>query len=144
MKDEMDANSEIARFSKISLSKAAIIAGIGLIIMTILAFVGFPMFQSFIEPGDATKTANNIISSQLRFRIIACVFLVVIFLDVIVAWALYILLKPVNQSLALLMAWFRVVYAAVFAAALNNLFTVMHFFRKWAISRSSHDIDQCV
>jgi hypothetical protein len=46
-------------------------------------------------------------------------------LDVVVAWALYIFLKPVNKSLSLLAAWFRVVYAAIFAIALNNLLTAL-------------------
>ncbi len=43
----------------------------------------------------------------------------------VVAWALYVLLRPVNRSIALLSAWFRVVYAAVFAAALSNLFVAV-------------------
>lgn len=45
-------------------------------------------------------------------------------LDVVVAWALYVLLRPQSESLALLVAWLRVVYAAVFAFALVNLFDV--------------------
>jgi hypothetical protein len=44
---------------------------------------------------------------------------------VIVAWALHVLLEPVNKSLSLLAAWFRVVYAAVFAIALMPLLTVL-------------------
>ena len=50
--------------------------------------------------------------------------LVVAVLDVMVAWALYAVLRPVNRGIALLAAWLRVVYAAVFAAALSNLFVV--------------------
>jgi hypothetical protein len=46
-------------------------------------------------------------------------------LDVVVAWALYVLLKPVNKSLSLLAAWFRIVYAAIFVSALNNLLIVL-------------------
>jgi len=109
----------------ISLSKSAIIAGIGLLIMTILAFGSFPILQNLIVPGDATATANNIMTNELLFRIAVCGFLIVIILDVVVAWALYVLLKPVNKSLALLAAWFRLVYAAIFAAALNNLFSIL-------------------
>ncbi len=135
MKNNMDEKKDAAGFPEISLSKAALIAGICLVIMTILAFVSFPILQNFIEPADATKTANTIISNQLLFRVITCAFLIVIILDVIVAWALNIFLKPVNESLALLMAWFRVVYAAIFAAALNNLFTVIHILEKG----QSHD-----
>jgi hypothetical protein len=42
-------------------------------------------------------------------------------LDVVVAWALYEFFRPVDRSIALLAAWLRVAYAAVFAAALSNL-----------------------
>jgi hypothetical protein len=48
--------------------------------------------------------------------------LIVAVLDVVVAWALYVFLKPAGRSIALLAAWFRVAYAAVFTAALDNLF----------------------
>jgi hypothetical protein len=47
--------------------------------------------------------------------------LVVIMLDIIVSWALYFLLRSVNPAVALLTAWLRVAFAAVFAAALFNL-----------------------
>jgi hypothetical protein len=50
---------------------------------------------------------------------------VVAVLDVIVAWGLYVLLEPVSKNLALLAAWFRLVYAAVFAIALNPLLGVL-------------------
>ncbi len=37
----------------------------------------------------------------------------------------YVLLKPVNKSLSLLAAWFRLVYATIFGIALANLFGVL-------------------
>ncbi|MBA4141064.1 MAG: DUF4386 family protein [Segetibacter sp.] len=45
-------------------------------------------------------------------------------MDVVIAWALYILLKPVNENLSLLTAWFRLVYTVIALVALNNLVTV--------------------
>jgi hypothetical protein len=44
---------------------------------------------------------------------------------VLVAWALYILLKPVNKNLAMLAAWFRLVFAAILGVALHNLLSVL-------------------
>jgi hypothetical protein len=41
-----------------------------------------------------------------------------------VAWALYVLLKPVNETLALLVGWLRLAAPAVFAMALANLLNV--------------------
>jgi hypothetical protein len=48
--------------------------------------------------------------------------LIVAILDVVVAWGLYAALRGVNPSLSLLGATFRVVYAAIFAVAINHLF----------------------
>lgn len=106
---------------EVSLRRAAIVAGLGLLAMFVLAFSGFSAFQRLVVEGDATSTARNIADHQLLFRGIACGFVIVAGLDVLVAWALYVLLRPVNPSLALLSAWLRVAYAAVFAAALSNL-----------------------
>jgi hypothetical protein len=44
--------------------------------------------------------------------------------DIVIAWALYVLLAPVNRSLSLLAAWFQVVYAAIALVATLNLATV--------------------
>ncbi|WP_319559729.1 DUF4386 domain-containing protein [Marispirochaeta sp.] len=110
----------------VSIQKAALISGVSLLLMTVIAFISFPILQNYFEPEDAAQTAMNIIENQFLFRIILCSFLIIIFLDIIVAWALYVFLKPVNTSLALLMGLFRIVYAAIFATALNNLFSVLH------------------
>lgn len=121
-------NSEIdtSRFNDISLRTAAIVAGLGLLIMTILAIIAnFSVLENLIVPGDATTSAANIMASSELFRVGICSLLIVAILDVIVAWALYIFLKPVNKSLSLLAAWFRVAYAAIFAIALNNLSIVL-------------------
>ena len=114
------------RIADLSLRKAAIVAGLGLLIMTISAiFANFIVLESLIVPGDAAITANNIIASEGLFRSGICSFIIVIIMDVVVAWALYVLLKPVNKSLSLLAALFRLVYAAIFGIALVNLFSVL-------------------
>jgi Domain of unknown function (DUF4386) len=108
-----------------SRSKAAIVAGLGLLIMTIFYMSAeLFIFQNLIVPGDATTTANNIMASETLFRIGICCFLIVIVCDVVVAWALYVFLKPVNKSLSLLVAWFRLVYSTIFGIALFNYFNI--------------------
>jgi hypothetical protein len=93
--------------------------------MAVLAGTMFAAFENLVISGDAAKTARNIVDHELLFRTIICGFLIVAVLDVVVAWALYVFLIPVNKGIALLSAWFRVVYAAVFAAALSNLFVAV-------------------
>ena len=107
----------------ISLRKAAMVAGFGYLPVFILG--GFANFSNFIVPGDAATTANNIMASEQLFRTYIASWLIVLTADVVVAWALYVLLKPVNQSLSLLAAWSRLLFVAIFAIALVNHFPVL-------------------
>lgn len=121
-------NSEIntPTYADISLRNSAIVAGLSLLFMAILAPIAqFGVLQKLIVAGDPTITADNIMASVGIFRAGICIFLIVAVLDVVVAWALYILLKPVNRSFSLLAAWFRVAYAAIFVSAVNNLLNVL-------------------
>jgi hypothetical protein len=52
--------------------------------------------------GDAAMTVRNIIASAWQFRIGFVLDLVSAVLFLLTAWALYVLLKPVNKNLALL------------------------------------------
>jgi Domain of unknown function (DUF4386) len=58
--------------------------------------------SKLIVLGDAATTARNIMASALQFRIGFVVDLVAAALFLLTAWALYVLLKPVNKNLALL------------------------------------------
>ncbi len=106
--------------------KAAIVAGMGLLLMSILApIANFSFIHGPVVPEDAAQTASNILASLNQFRLGVFFLLLVAILDVIVAWGLYVLLKPVNKDLSLLTAWFRVVYAAMFGSALVPLMNVL-------------------
>jgi len=107
----------------ISLRKAAMVAGFGYLPVFILG--GFANFSNFIVPGDAATTANNIMASEQLFRTYIASWLIVLAADAVVAWALYVFLKPVNKSLSLLAAWFRLVFVAIFGIALLNLLIVL-------------------
>ncbi len=132
----MNTNKDISRSTDISLRTAAIVAGFGLLAMAILAgFANFSVFQSLVVAGDSKTTAENIIASSGSFRMGIFFFLAVAILDVVVAWALYVLLKPANRSLSLLAAWFRIVYAAIFAAALINLFTGAGYLKTFDVNQ---------
>ncbi len=101
-------------------------AGFGLLLMAILAFfANFFVIESLIIPGDAATTANNLIANELLFRGGMSSFIIVLILDVLVAWALYILLKPVNKNLALLALFFRLIYTAIFGVAIYNFLSVL-------------------
>lgn len=121
----MNAKNEECHLTGMSLRQASLIAGFGLLLMAILApIANFSALQNLTVPGDASATSAKITASLGLFRIGAFFFLIVAILDVIVAWALYFLFIPVNKSISLLTALFRVAYAAVFAAATNHLLQV--------------------
>ena len=102
--------------------QAASIAGLGLLAMAILApFAQFFVFQSLVVPGDSAATMENLRASESLFRSGIAALMVVILLDVAIAWALHIVFEPVNRSLSLLAGWFRLAYSAAFAASLTGL-----------------------
>jgi len=125
--DKKIGKVEIAnRTVDISQRTTAIVAGTGLLVMFFAAvFANFFVIDGLIAPGDAERTANNIMANESLFRFGIVSFLIVLICDVLVAWALYVFLNPVNKSLSLLAAWFRLVYTAIFGVALLNLVIVL-------------------
>jgi hypothetical protein len=109
----------------ISARKVALIAGLGLLLMAVMApLAHFGVLQTLIVPSDAAATVENITASEGLFRIAIAALLVVTFLDIVVAWALYVLLRPVSANVAMLVGWLRLAAPAVFAVALANLLDV--------------------
>lgn len=110
----------------ISSRQAAFVAAAALLLMCFLAPIAyFSVIQNLVVPGDAQTTVDNIMDSLGAFRLSIVLLLLVAILDIIVAWGLYVLFKPINKSLALLTTWFRVVYAAIFVVAIANLYNVL-------------------
>ena len=111
--------------AELSLRRVALVAGFGLLAMAVLAPIAhFGILETLVEPGNAAATVSNIRGSEGLFRAAIAAFLVVTFLDILMAWALYVLLRPVNATLAMLVGWLRLAAAAAFLPALANLFDV--------------------
>lgn len=107
----MNSNKVTNHIKGLSLRNAALIAGFGILIMVITGpFAQMYAYGSLIVPGKAAETAQNIINNKMLYIAGIFSFMIMFLCDVPVAWALYVLLKPVNKSLSLLTAWFRVVY----------------------------------
>ena len=112
--------------NKISLHRAALIAGLGLLIMVIAApFSELFVYPKLIVSDNAIKTIQNIIVNKTLFISGIFGYLITFIFDIVVAWALYVLLKPVNGDLSLLTSWFRLVYAVISLVALINLVSVL-------------------
>jgi uncharacterized protein DUF4386 len=102
-----------------SLARAA---GIGIILMAVIAGFAVAMTQGLVVAGDGARTTGNIASHESLFRAGLCAWLLIAALDILVAVALYVVFVPANRTLSLLAAAFRVVYAAVLIASLGGLF----------------------
>ncbi|HJW18062.1 MAG TPA: DUF4386 domain-containing protein [Flavisolibacter sp.] len=104
---------------------AALIGGFSLLVMVIAApFVELIAYPKLVIPGKATETIQNIKDNRGLFTYVIFGYLLTFISDVVVAWALYILLKPVNEHLSLLTAIFRWIYTVIALVALLNLVTV--------------------
>lgn len=102
------------------------LAGLGyLIIIACGIFAEFIVRMSLIEPGNADATASNILKSEGFFRLGIVGDLIMLSFDATVGLALYVLLRPINQSLALLATFFRLVHTAVYGVTLLTLFLVL-------------------
>jgi len=83
--------------------KTARIAGLLYLIYIVVSIFANGLGRSkLIVLGDAATTAGNIMASAWQFRIGFVVDLVAAVLFLMTAWALYVLLKPVNKNLSLL------------------------------------------
>ena len=78
-----------------------------------------------IVRGDPARTAQNIIDGETLFRLSIVADLVTYILVMVLTWALYVLLRPVNRHLALLGAFFRLSELAVLCIATVNSLVIL-------------------
>lgn len=110
-----------------TLRQAALVAGIGLLIMVLAApFAEFVVYARVVIPGNIDETVQNILAHRGLFLTGVFCYLITFICDVLVAWALFVLLAPTNRSVSLLIAWFRLVHTVI---ALSGLLKVVTAFR---------------
>jgi hypothetical protein len=99
----------------------------GLLYLLVAVFYGFSHFfrVSLAVPGDAGATANNIMASEWLFRIAFVSGLIGQLCFILLGLALYVLLKPVNRNLALLMVIFVLVSVPIAMLNLLNQFAAL-------------------
>lgn len=98
----------------LSLRSAALIAGFGLLVMAVCAPLAFFYFiPQGIVRGDGAATVEQLRSNGTSYLLGAFLLFVTYVMDVVVAWALYWLLRPRQKALSLLVAWMRIVYTGL-------------------------------
>lgn len=103
--------SGVRRNEGISLRQAAIIAGIAYFIAPVV-YAEFKLYPALVTRNPA-QTIHNIQGSGSEFGVAILCYFIEYMLDIVIAWALYVLLCPVNKALSLLTAVVRWVYAAM-------------------------------
>jgi hypothetical protein len=109
-----------------SINKTARMAGF-LYLMYMATTIVADVFgrSKLIVFGDAAATARNIMASEWQFRIGITGDLVSAVFFLLAAWALYVLLKPVNKDLALLFLLLNLGGVAVYSINLLNQFAAV-------------------
>ncbi|WLR51125.1 DUF4386 domain-containing protein [Bacillus tianshenii] len=105
--------------------KAAIISGAALLIMTVSAFFSYGyVHSSIVINGDGLTTLKNIQASGSLFKLEIIGWIVIIMMDLLVAWGFYIFLKPFQRKHALIVGLLRLLYTAMLGIAVSHLVIV--------------------
>ena len=105
---------------------AARVAGFAyLFTFVIVVLVNFGIHERLMVAGNAAETARNILAHERLFRISIACDLIYSAGVVVVLTALYVILKPVNRNLALLAAFWRLIYALMWVRMTLNLFDAL-------------------
>ncbi len=108
-----------------SIKKTARVAGFLYLIFIVTLIFSSVVRSKLIVFGDAATTANKIMDSEwlLRIGFMSELLSAVFFL--LAAWALYVLLKPVNKNLALLFLLLNLSGVAIECINMLNLFAAL-------------------
>lgn len=105
-----------------STQRLARATGLLYLVLAVVGMLSAMVLESLVVTGDARATADGILASRWLFASSLVAWLAIVVLDVAISVTLYLLLRPVSRTLSLLAAAFRLVYSAVLAAVLLNLF----------------------
>src|ERR1039457_7685089 len=84
-----------------SIRKVSFTAGVGLLFMSVISAFGYLVaVKGLVVPGNAARTARNITGHEGLFRFGILMLYLVAALDVVVAWALCRVFKPVSDALS--------------------------------------------
>ena len=100
----------------------------GLLILVTVVLAPFSMLYvptTLIVPGDAATTASNIISSAPLFRLAMASDAVIFLIEIALCALVYMLVRPVNKTLALIAVFARLAMTIIQGLNLLNHFFVL-------------------
>jgi hypothetical protein len=112
----MNSNKKTARIVDTSQRKVVRVAGFMFLFSLIVPLLNWTVILSkLIVAENVIATANNIMANELLFRIGISIELIMSVGLIVLALALYIILKPVNKNLALLALLWKLAEAIIVA-----------------------------
>ena len=109
-----------------SIQKIARAAGILILMMVVIApFSMLYVPSTLIVPGDAATTASNIVANESLFRLAIVSDAVVFLIEIVLCALLYVLLKPVSKTLALVATFARLAMTVIQVINLLTYFFVL-------------------
>lgn len=112
------------------LRHAALITVLGYAMGWGVPFASFSILPKLFDASDAARTSQNLVAHPGLFAAVIFAFLFNFIGDVVAAWGLYLLLRPVDAAVSMLVAWLRVVFATLGLAAVLNLVTAHRLLAK--------------
>ena len=107
-------------------SGAALWAGLGYAALFVLAiFANFGVRTRLVDPNDPAATLANLAANESLVRLSMAAFALVFVIDIIVAWALYVVLRPEGPRRSLLAAWLRLGYTILLGVAVTFMFLAL-------------------
>lgn len=104
------------------------IGGLSYLVIFVLAILAnFFVLGPLGVRGDAAATAANIAAAEPIFRVGVAAFVLVLIADLIVGWALFVVLRPAGPNLALLVLIFRAAYTIAHVGVVLGLLSALSF-----------------
>lgn len=121
---DVSTHNPAHRIAGLTLRQAALIAGFALLIMGGTPVAEFYILPNLIVSGDIAATVENILANRGLYVTALLIYTNTFIGDIVVTWALYALLAPVNRALSMLTAWFRLVYTVIAFVGLMKLVSI--------------------
>ena len=96
----------------LKLRQAALIAGLAYLLNPV-PYAEFSIMPKLVAMGHPDQTVTNIAAHSGMFVTAIFCYLINFVEDILIAWALYFLLAPVNRAVSALASIFQLVYAAI-------------------------------
>ena len=121
---------------EVSQHKAARIVGYMFLFGMAASVFAFVVRGSLFVQGNAAGTAINIMAHERQFRTAIAFDLITAVSVLVLLWAFYVLLKPVNRNLALLGAFLRLMEVAFWCVILVMNFGVLEILNNADLSKT--------